>query len=199
MSPTEPLLSIRPEPARTGRRITPALGRWLLRAMGWRIEGEMPKLPKLVIIVAPHTSAWDFPVGVGVMFALDFRVVFLGKGSLFFFPLGFIMRGLGGIPVDRSASHGVVTELIKRLEHSDRLNLVLTPEGTRSHVEHWRTGFYYIAHGAKVPILPVAFDWESRAVKFGLPFVTTGDLEKDIQQLQGFFAGVRGRHARESR
>lgn len=161
--------------------------------MGWRIEGEIPNVPKLVIIVAPHTSNWDFVVGVAAKLALGLRVLFLGKDTLFRFPLGVVMRWLGGIPVDRDSSHDVVNYVVAQFARRERLILGLAPEGTRKRVQRWRTGFYHIAHGAGVPIVPVALDWGAHLVRIGAPFVTTGDVDADVRELQTRFSSVRGR------
>src|SRR6185503_1076937 len=137
-----------PELPRSGGPISRALGRWVLAAMGWRVEGDIPNIPKLVIIAAPHTSNWDFVVGIAAKSALGLRVTFLGKDSLFRFPLGVLMRAWGGIPVDRGESHDVVSDIVAEFARRDRLVLALAPEGTRKRVDRWRTGFYHIAHGA---------------------------------------------------
>ncbi len=166
----------------------------MMRALGWTIEGEFPNLRKFVIIVAPHTSNWDFPVGVAAKLALGLRARFLGKDTLFRFPLGILMRGLGGIPVDRSQPNDVVGHIVREFAAQGRLILVIAPEGTRRRVERWRTGFYHIAHGAAVPILPVAFDWGRHSIQVGTVFTTTGDVERDVRELQRFYEGVRGRN-----
>ena len=182
-----------PELPRSGGPVSRAIGRLALRAMGWRVEGEVPNIPKLVLIAAPHTSNWDFVVGISGKVALGLRVVFLGKDSLFRFPLGPLMRAWGGIPVDRSASHDVVSGMVDEFARRDRLVLAVAPEGTRKRVERWRTGFYHIAHGARVPIVPVALNFGERAIQIGAPFATTGDLEADLRRLQQIFSGVRGK------
>ena len=164
--------------------------------MGWNVDGEIPNLPKLVIIVAPHTSNWDFVVGVAAKLALDLEVMWLGKDSLFRGPFGALWRQLGGRPVDRYASHDVVNEVVQEFRRRDRLVLALAPEGTRKRVERWRTGFYHIAHSARVPIVPVALDFGTRAVQIGEPFTTTGNVDADIAVLRQFYAGVRGRNRR---
>lgn len=183
-----------PEIPRTHGPLARALGLWLMRVMDWRIEGNFPNLPKFVIIVAPHTSNWDFPVGAAAKLALRLSARFLGKDSLFKFPLGILMRGLGGIPVDRSQSNDVVSNIVSEFAAAQRLVLVIAPEGTRKRVERWRTGFYHIAHKAGVPVLPVAFDWGVHVIRIGTPFQPTGDVERDLPELQRFFAGVRGRN-----
>ena len=164
--------------------------------MGWDVTGEIPNLPKLVIIAAPHTSNWDFVVGVAAKLALRLDVMWLGKDTLFRGPLGGLMRRLGGHPVDRSASHDVVKGVVQEFERRERLVLALAPEGTRKRVERWRTGFYHIAHAARVPIVPVALNFGEKQVQIGPMFVTTGDVDADIRALQQRFAGVRGRRER---
>lgn len=168
----------------------------ILDALRWDVDGEIPNIPKLVIIAAPHTSNWDFVVGVAAKLALGLKVMWLGKDTLFRGPLGYVMRQLGGRPVDRSASHDVVKDVVGEFQRHERLVLALAPEGTRKRVERWRTGFYHIAHAASVPIVPVALNFGERAIQIGAPFVTTGDVDADIRALQQRFAGVRGRRAR---
>lgn len=180
---------------RSGGPASRALGRWTLRALGWRVEGPFPDAPKLVIIAAPHTSNWDFVVGIAAKLALGIRVLWFGKDSLFRGPLGAIMTSLGGMPVDRSSAHDIVSQLVAEFARRDQMILALAPEGTRKRVERWRTGFYHIAQGARVPILPVALNWGERAVQVGQPFVTTGDIDQDLVELQGRFAGVSGRRS----
>jgi 1-acyl-sn-glycerol-3-phosphate acyltransferase len=165
-----------------------------MRVLGWRLEGGFPDLPKFVIIVAPHTSNWDFPVGVAAKLALRLQVTFLGKNTLFRFPLGIIMRALGGMPVDRSASNDLVSGITAEFARREKLVIVVAPEGTRKRVERWKTGFYHIARGANVPVVPVALDWGNRAVRIGAPFFTTGDIARDMAVLQDWYAGIRGRN-----
>ena len=157
---------------------------------GWSFEGALPDEPKFVIIVAPHTSNWDFVVGVAALFSLGFRVSFLGKDSLFKWPLGVFMRWLGGVAVDRSVSRDRVAEAVGAFNTSEKLVLVVAPEGTRKRVEDWKTGFYHVAHGANVPIVPVAFDYGTKTVRLGPPFRTTGNARADIALLKEFYRGV---------
>jgi 1-acyl-sn-glycerol-3-phosphate acyltransferase len=178
---------------RSGGPVSRALGRWTLGLLRWRVEGTLPDVPKLVIIAAPHTSNWDFVVGIAAKLALGLRILWFGKNTLFRGPLGPIMRSLGGMPVDRKSSHDVVSQTVAEFARHDRMVLGLAPEGTRKRVERWRTGFYHIAHGAQVPILPVALNWAERAIEIGEPFVTTGNLEADVAALQSRFSGAVGR------
>lgn len=171
-------------------RLVGRLSMWLL---GWRLEGVIPDLAKFVIIVAPHTSNWDFPVGASAKLALRLDATFLGKDTLFRFPLGVIMRALGGLPVDRSVSHDLVSGIVAEFRRREQLVLVIAPEGTRRKVERWKTGFYHIALGAAVPIVPVGLDWGTRAIRVAAPFTPSGDADRDIAQLQQWFAGMSGR------
>lgn len=178
---------------RSGGPVSRAVGRALLAALGWRVAGTLPDIPKGVIIVAPHTTNWDFVVGIAAKFALGLRASWLGKHTLFRPPFGAFMRWLGGIPVVRSSSHDVVAQSVERFAERDRLMLGISPEGTRKAVEKWRSGFYYIARGAGVPIIPVAFDWSRHTLVVG-PAVTPGDdMEADLRALGAFFAPARGR------
>ena len=162
-------------------------GRAALRLAGWRIIGELPALPKFVIVVAPHTSNWDFPVGVAAMFALDLRVHWFGKHSLFRWPFGVALRALGGRPVQRDTPEGVVSEVVSLVRAVPQIIIALAPEGTRRRVTQWRTGFYRIAEGAGIPILPVWFDWSRREVGLGTPVWPAGDLECDVRALKALY------------
>jgi 1-acyl-sn-glycerol-3-phosphate acyltransferase len=170
------------------------LGRQVLAAARWSITGEVPDLGKGVIIVAPHTSNWDFVIGAAAMLALDLELTFLGKHTLFEGPLAPLMRGLGGIPVNRShPGSGVVDEMAARFEAADRLLLALSPEGTRSAVGRWKTGFHHIASAAGVPIVAVALDWGRREIRFGPVLAPTRDLDGDVAVFVDFFNTARGR------
>ena len=178
---------------RRGNNLSAAAGRFFLGVFGWGFEGSIPKVSKAVIIVAPHTSNLDFFVGVAAMFALGLRVVFLGKHTLFAWPLGNLMRWLGGVPIDRREARGVVDETVALFAERERMILALAPEGTRDSVDRWKTGFYYVALESQVPIVPVAFDWERRVLRFGARFDPTGDIDGDLRNLEKFFYGIEGR------
>jgi 1-acyl-sn-glycerol-3-phosphate acyltransferase len=165
-----------------------------MRLTGWKFEGAFPNEPKFVIIVAPHTSNWDFPLGVAALFSLGFRISFMGKHTIFKWPLGPFMRWLGGIPVERSVSRDRVAEAVAAFNGADQLILAIAPEGTRKLVPRWKTGFYHVAHGAHVPVVPVSFDFGRKVVGLGPPFMPTGDQEGDIAQIKEFFRGAIARH-----
>lgn len=168
------------------------LMRWimigLMRLSGWRFTGEgFPTARKFVLIVAPHTSNWDFIVGIRAMYALGIRGTYLGKDTLFKFPLGILMRWLGGVPVDRSTKSDVVTQTTELVARMDKVIIVLAPEGTRKRTPRWRSGFYWIALKAKLPILPVAFDFKRREIRVFPVFEPTGDQDRDIVFLRSLF------------
>jgi 1-acyl-sn-glycerol-3-phosphate acyltransferase len=181
---------------RRGSGLFRALGRAALALLGWRVEGDIPNLPKFVVAVAPHTSNWDFVVGVAAMFALDLRIAFLGKDTLFRGPFVAVLRWMGGIPVDRSSPHGVVADSISAFGDSESLVLAIAPEGTRKRVERFRTGFLHIARGAHVPVLLAALDYGEHCVRFG-PLIEPGeDVEVDRARIEAHFAPVRGKKPR---
>ena len=173
-----------------------ALGAWYLKLAGWKVAGAFPGVPRCVVIVAPHTSNWDFTLGLAVVFALEMRVSWLGKHTLFQPPFRRLLRWMGGIPVDRRSSHGVVGACVEAFQAEPALMLALSPEGTRKGVSLWKTGFYHIATQAGVPILPVSLDYEAHVVRFLPPFHPTGDLERGLPLLLGLYDGVRGHRPR---
>jgi 1-acyl-sn-glycerol-3-phosphate acyltransferase len=177
---------------RHGNAFSRALGNLGLALFGWRIEGQFPDRAKLVVIVAPHTSNWDFPIGISAVFALGLRVRFLGKDALFRGPLGWLMRWFGGMPVVRESPQGAVSQVVSMIEAEPAIFLAITPAGTRSSAVTWRSGFYHIAHAARVPILPIAFDGERRLIRLFAPFDTSGDYDADIPKLLALYAGIRG-------
>ena len=174
-------------PPRRHRPLLRRLSRATLALARWRIVGDVPDVPRFVVIVAPHSSNWDFAVGVLVMFALDLKVHWFGKDTLFHSPLGLIFRRLGGRPVNRAAPEGVVDEMTAIVRAEPRFILALAPEGTRKRVARWRTGFYHIAERAEIPIVPVSFDWSRREVTIRPPMHPTGDLAADLRVLQGCY------------
>ena len=181
-----------PSLPKRGNAFSRVLGYAALTLGGWRIEGEFPDQRKLVVIVAPHTSNWDFPVGISAVFALGLRARFIGKHTLFHPPLGWLMRWFGGIPVNREAPQGMVPQAVEAIEKAERIFLAITPSGTRSSTKPWKSGFYRIAHAARVPILPIAFDGVRREIRVFPPFETSGDYDADLPKLLAPFAGVRG-------
>lgn len=179
---------------RRGSRLSRALGRWLLWLGRWRVVGQLPDEPRFVLIVAPHTSNWDFIIGVLSMFAIGIRLSWLGKHTIFRFPVTGILRWLGGEPVDRSASQGKVDLAVARFRTQSQWVLGLAPEGTRRRVEQWKLGFYRIAVGAGVPILTVAFDYSRRVTDLGTLYRPIGDEVSDLSAIRGRYHKGMARH-----
>ncbi|MCE7985792.1 MAG: acyltransferase [Caldilinea sp. CFX5] len=171
--------------------ILQALARFALARFGWRVEGTLPNLAQFVAVGAPHASSWDFYLGMMLIIGLGVRVSWMGKAALFRWPLGGIMRWLGGIAIDRKSRHNVVEQTVQHFATHPQLIVGLMPEGTRKRagvpVKEWKTGFYYIATGAHVPILPIYIDNPGKRVIFGRLLMPTGDLAADLATLQQFY------------
>ncbi len=172
-----------------------AFSKFLLWLWGFRLEGDpATHLPQRIYAVIPHTSNWDFPLGLLVRSAAGIRVQFVGKDSLFKSPLGFIFRWLGGYPVDRSRSSHYVEMVVELFKKHPKFALAIAPEGTRKKVDRLKTGFYHIARLAGVPIILTKFDFANKKVVFSDPFYPTGDQEKDFLKIYAYFKGVRGKN-----
>jgi 1-acyl-sn-glycerol-3-phosphate acyltransferase len=167
--------------------------------LGWRIEGSLPPgAAKSVLIAAPHTSNWDLPYTLMVAFQLQLHIYWMGKASIFRWPFGPVMRWLGGIPVNRETSNNLVAASAAAITAADGpLQLVVPPEGTRGKTRHWKTGFYYIALQAGVPIVLAYMDYERKLSGLGPVFVPTGDIEADMAEIKRFYAPFKGRRAAE--
>ena len=176
-----------PEVPSRGNAFSRWVGRVLMRLGGWGFENEFTNVGRAVAIVGPHTSGWDFLVGVSGMLALGLEASYLGKHTLFRGPCRGMMVWLGGIPVDRSWPHGVVGDVVERFNASDRLLLVLAPEGTRKKVPDWKSGFYHIAEAAGVGIMPIWFDYSRKLIGFGEVVMPSGDYEADLVKLKAYF------------
>ncbi|KJY85728.1 acyltransferase [Pseudoalteromonas piscicida] len=156
------MINIPPNIPRSNSPIGRKLGNLMLKMMGWKIAGTFPSEDKFVAAVAPHTSNWDFFIGIAVKLALDVEIRFLGKHTIFIPPFGWLLRKWGGIPVRRDTPHGMVTQVRDIFNANDKLILGLAPEGTRKYTSEWKKGFIYIAQSAKVPIVPMAIDYRSK-------------------------------------
>jgi 1-acyl-sn-glycerol-3-phosphate acyltransferase len=173
-----------------GNRFSRWLGRLLLGLAGWKFEGNTPNLPRFVAILAPHTSNWDFVLFVLGFMALGINMSWMGKHTLFHGPSGRLFLKLGGVPIDRRAPKGVVDQMVDEFARRRQFILGIAPEGTRSKVTRWKMGFYHIAAGAGVPIVPVALDYGRREVRIGQELLPTGDADEDLARLRAFYADV---------
>jgi 1-acyl-sn-glycerol-3-phosphate acyltransferase len=172
---------------KTGTPWLRALGRFAMRISGWKFVGDLPAIPKFVIVVAPHTSNWDFFIGLAAKLALSLDAHWFGKDTLFRGPMGAFMRAIGGRPVHRGAPEGIVEAMAEMIRAESQFVLVITPEGTRKAVTQWRSGFYHIAEAAEIPIVPVWFDWSRKEVGIGAPMRASGNLSADVASLQALF------------
>lgn len=173
-----------------GRRLC----RWILRQCGWRLAGRFPDEARVVMIAAPHTSWWDGVWAMLFKVALGVDVAFVAKRELFRGPLGWALHRLGGIPIERSGADGLVEQTVARFRERRPLWFGIAPEGTRRRGREWKTGFWYIARNAGVPILPVYFDYPSRTIGIGPLFLPCDDMAADLAALQAFYQQFRGRH-----
>lgn len=166
---------------------------FLLKLFGWKLVGALPDDKKFIIIVAPHTSNWDFILGLCARFAVGVKVNFLAKHQLFVFPLGMVMRAIGGEPVYRSRHDNKVEQIVEVFRNTEVLRLALAPEGTRSPVTRWKEGFYYIACKAGIPIVMLGFDYPTKEIRIQEPFWPTGDINSDFPKMLAFFRTIQGR------
>ena len=171
-----------------------AISAWILRLLGWKFEGSFPqRLSKYLIIVIPHTSNWDFPLGLLVRSAGKTPAKFAGKHTLFRPSFGWLFRWLGGHPVDRRKRNNFVDAVVDIYNSKKEFVLCIAPEGTRKKVEQLKSGFYYIALGAKVPIVMVQFDYGRKVIGVREPFYPTGDKDADFSIINAYFKGVTGK------
>jgi len=172
----------------------------IYKIIGWKCKNENYPyhIKKKILIAAPHTSNWDFPIGVMARSILNDKIKYIGKESLFKPPLGWIMYPLGGIPVKRSKATSFVRAIVNEYLEREELAIVIAPEGQRKKVDHFKTGFYYIAKAANIPIIPTVFDWEKKEVRFLDPIYTTEDSKADIKKIEDMFRGIKGKVPKDS-
>lgn len=174
------------------------LGALILRAAGWRVSGEAPRATRYVLIAAPHTSNWDFPLMMAMSFVFGVRISWMGKHTLFAPPFGFVLRWLGGIPIERHRSKKVVEQMAERLRAEAPLVIAVPAEGTRQRTERWRSGFYHIARAAGVPVVLSYLDYGNKVGGIGPTLTLTGDVRKDMDEVRAFYADKRGLYPEKS-
>lgn len=183
-----------PIKTRTNSTFFQLLGKILLPLIGWKVEGNVPSIKKFVLIVAPHTSNWDLPIGLICAHALGLlanrRYGFMAKASVFRGPFDSLMKWLGGIPIQRDAAQEIVQQFVDIFNQSDELMLVITPEGTRKHRPYWKSGFYRIALKANVPIVMAYLDYKRHAAGVGPTLMPTGFISEDLEVIRKFFSTV---------
>ncbi|MCM2302876.1 MAG: 1-acyl-sn-glycerol-3-phosphate acyltransferase [Flavobacteriaceae bacterium] len=162
----------------------------------FKFEGAFPKsIHKFVLIVAPHTTWLDFPLGLLIKWSQVVDINYIGKDSLFKPPFGFFFKWVGGTPVDRTKNNNLVDAIIQVFNEREKFKLSIAPEGTRKKTEKWKTGFYHIAKGAQVPIVMLSLDFENKILKISEPYYTTDNMEADFKHFEQFYKGIKGYHA----
>jgi 1-acyl-sn-glycerol-3-phosphate acyltransferase len=192
---TSPVLSLPPSAPRGGT--SPFWQRFaiaLLRLSGWHMRGQWPDVPKMVMIVAPHSSAWDAVWGFAVKLAMDVGIVFMAKKEAFVGPLAWYLRRMGGLAVDRAAPVGVVDQAAAQIRAAERMWFVLAPEGTRRRVHTWKPGFWKIARGAHVPVCCVAFHYPDKVIEVGPLIEPSDDYEADMARIRAWYVPFMGKH-----
>ncbi|MFA3790355.1 lysophospholipid acyltransferase family protein [Aliiglaciecola sp. SL4] len=175
---------------RLGNAFSEWFGITILKILGWKFVGEFPKQSKMVIAVAPHTSNWDFVIGMAAVFSLRLKICFFGKHSIFIPPFKSLLMRWGGIPIERSQSHGVVNQMIDKIKQKDKILLAVAPEGTRSKIYPWKSGFLHIAKQANIPVFLIGLDYRHKSIVLGPIFHPEEDNSLEMQKVYEFYAKV---------
>lgn len=170
------------------------IGWFWMKITGWDVTGNFPGGGKCVLIAAPHTSNWDLVYLIAAGFVFRAKISWLGKDAIFKKPFGTIMRWLGGIPVDRSAPNGLVAQVVQKYNESDKLIITVPPSGSRGKMDHWKSGFYWIAKDAGVPLCCGYLDYRRKVACLGLSFVPTGEVKKDMDRIRDFYKDIEGKY-----
>ena len=168
------------------------LSRLILSVLGWQVDQRLPGEKKYVIIGAFHTSNWDLPFGILAMWALGLKACWVGKHTLFRGPLGPVFKRMGGIPVDRSVHTGFIRRVAELFNTREQMTLTIAAEGTRAKTPYWKTGFYFIAHEAGVPIALGYVDYSNKILGVGASFYPSGDIRKDFEIIREFYKDKNG-------
>jgi len=169
------------------------LSKTILKLAGWKLQIVKPQEKKFILIGAPHTSNWDFPLGLLTFWTLDFKIHWVAKIQMFRGPLHYLFTALGGIPVDRSSSHGFIQQIADRFEQTDQMVLTIAPEGTRSKTEYWKSGFYHIALAANLPICFGYIDYKKRELGFQELMHPSGNIEADMKIIADYYKDITGK------
>jgi len=165
----------------------------VLTLLGWTFYTQIPDLPKFLVVGAPHTSNWDFLYFLFFIKAIGLKVGFIGKDTVFWWPMGAILKKLGGIPVNRRIRTNFVDQIIDKYKNSSHLIILITPEGTRHKTDYWKSGFYYIAYGAQIPILLGSIDYPKKKLELGPLLFPSGDINDDFNIIQNYYADKTGK------
>lgn len=169
------------------------LSKKILKLAGWELEIVLPKEKKFVLIGAPHTSNWDFPLALLAFWTVDLKIFWVAKIQMFWGPLHYLFTFLGGIPIDRKSSQGFIEQITKRFDQADEMVLTISPEGTRSKTERWKSGFYHIATAANVPICLAYVDYSNKKLGFSQVLYPSGDIDTDMKIITEFYQNIKGK------
>jgi 1-acyl-sn-glycerol-3-phosphate acyltransferase len=171
------------------------ISEFLLKLLGWKVEGSVAPEPKCIIIGVPHTSAWDFVISYLFYASVGGKASILVKKEFFFWPAGFFVRKMGGIPINRSKGANVIRQTVHLFNTMEHLHLAMTPEGTRKRVVRWKAGFHTIAKLSNVPVYLGSFDWGRKVITIGEKFELTDDAQADIRRMKDFYRekGIQGK------
>jgi len=170
------------------------LGRFYMWIFGWKVAGKVPDASKFILVAAPHTSNWDLLFLLGATNIFRIKVSWIGKHTIFKIPFGSMMRWLGGIPVNRDSSQGLVAQIVDQYNKKDKLVITIPPSGTRKKRDYWKSGFYWIAHTAQIPLCCGFLNYAKKEAGFGISFVPTGELKKDMDRIREFYSGIMGKN-----
>lgn len=170
------------------------LGLSFLKLTGWEAVGNVPDIPKFVMILAPHTSNWDLFFILAILYALGIKFFWFGKKEIFRWPVGSLFKWLGGIPIDRSLRQNVVQQTVDIIQAREHIVVGISPEGTRSNTKYWKTGFYHIACQAQIPIIFAFLDYGRKVGGLGPTMTPTGDIEEDMKTIRQFYSGITAKH-----
>jgi len=170
------------------------IGRFGIGLFSWDVTGHLPEGGKYIIITAPHTSNWDFPKGIFALYIMRLKGSFIAKDSLFKGLLGSLMHRLGGIAINRDSPHGVVDQIARRYKETDKLAIAIAPSGTRKKSDYWKSGFYWMAYKAQIPIVCCSFDYGRKELSLGFTLIPTGNVKEDMDRIRGFFKDIKGKY-----
>ncbi len=177
--------------------MVPTLARFFLRLLGWELIGQRPTCKKYVMVGAPHTSNWDFLYFYLGALAFNIRISFMIKDSMFKGPLGPILRWMGGVPINRRQRNSLVSQMVKAFAEREEMALLIPPSGTRKRTEYWKSGFYHIARGAKVPLVLAIMDYAHKQVGVARTYELTGDIKQDMAVLRQVYEPVTAKFPHE--
>ena len=173
------------------------IGLSFLKLTGWEAVGNVPEMPKFVMLLAPHTSNWDLFFILAILYALGIKFNWFGKMEIFRWPVGGFFKWLGGIPVDRGSRRNMVQQTVNIIQDREQIIVGISPEGTRSHAKYWKTGFYHIAHQAQIPIVFAFLDYRRKKGGLGPILDSTGDIEEDLNKIRCFYSGITAKNPQD--